>query len=270
VKIDRHRTDRGAADFEKSHADLPVFVKAAREDPTNLNLLINNALAVVAYGCVAEPQSPDVRAALALAAQAHAALFLAGTSADHALKIGDEPVTYSRRPAESLVTIDKWIRGFYVATLAGDGESLALLARVSPESLRGTSTTNPEYRYLYMGALQAFASARDGVAKRIIAALEATDPDRPDVLAPAWTNHLDVHHLHCLAYVAARDRRFEAALIKALQSHKAFWQKTEEKRRDQRGLISMELSALACLAAEGQIPFAVESPYLMPDGAAGH
>jgi hypothetical protein len=238
----------------------------SRRDPKNLSMLMSEAVCLIAAGCVVEPESGRIPEALELAAQAGVALFAAAAASPAApvtvpLGPGD-PATYTSPPDESSVTVDKWIRAFYLNALCRDVAALDALCRISPDSLRGSTTKNPEYRYLYMQGLQEFRAGNRGVHGTLIAALEATDPDRPDVYDDDWTLYLDVPQLEVLIYAIAGDAQFGPALAKAVEEHKKYWSKTKDRRRDYKGFIGLELTALCSFARERGLSWEVESPYL--------
>jgi hypothetical protein len=268
VRIERHKIDAAFAKelFDDALGDLPLFLDGAKREPKNLHLLSETALTAVACGCAVEPDSQEIPKALDVAAQATAGLFVAvnaNPSAPVTLRLGEgEPVTYTSPPDESTVTVDEWISAFYLNALCRDVAALAALCRTSPDSLRASTTKNPEYRYLYMQGLQEFRAGNRGVHETLIAALEATDPDRPDVYDDDWALYLDVPQLEVLMYAIGRDAQFGPALAKAVEEHKKYWSKTKDRRRDYDGFVCLELTALCPFARERGLTWEVESPYL--------
>jgi hypothetical protein len=267
VKIERHKIEQDFARklYEDWLGEREHSVLWSRRDPKNLSMLMNDAVRGVAAGCVVEPESQEIPKALDLAAQAGAALIAAAAASPAApvtVSLGPgEPVTYTSPPNESTVSVDKWILAFYLNALRRDVAALDALCRISPESLAST-TKNPEYRSLYMKGLQEFRAGNRGVHETLIAALEATDPDRPDVYDDDWTLYLDVPQLEVLIYAIGRDAQFGPALAKAVEEHKKYWSKTKDRRRDYDGFICLELTALCSFARERGLTWDVESPYL--------
>lgn len=193
-----HKIDRAFAKrmFDRNANDLADSVSAARANPTNLYLLLLRAVKIVASGCVVEPESQHVRMALRMAAQAAAGMLFAGTAPmPVSVQLGEgAPVLYSTRPPESCVTAFEWIRALYLNVLCREAATLDALCQTAPDSLRSSTTKNPEYRYLYMNAFQAFHTGRPDFVKLIVAAVEATDPERPDIYDADAPLSLDVHH----------------------------------------------------------------------------
>jgi hypothetical protein len=267
MKIPRHPVDEDLVKemFSFDSQRLEPNLERARSNPKSLDSLIDATLKVVALGCVIEPQSPLIRKALKLGAQAHAAMFAAIGSSSNPMTVplGDgDPVTYSSEADESTVHVGRWIMGFYMNVLCDDAGGLDLMCRTSPDILRRSSTKSPEYDYLYMEALQLFRSGTQETGNKIVAALKATNPANAEVFDSDWSLYLVGHQLEVLMYVATQEPEFGPALAKAVEHHKKYWSKTNRLRRNYKGYISFELTALAKLARARGLTFDVESPYL--------
>jgi immunity protein 49 of polymorphic toxin system len=249
-------------------ADLSEFLTGARRDPKNLDLLIRRAWSEVSCGHTAKPQSSEIPKALRIAAEAYAALFAAASSTGGVtVQLGEgEPVTYNSVPDASTVNAGAWILGFYFNVLHGDVDSMNRLAQVPLDVVRRSPTKAGEYYYLYMQALQQWTNNDMGsIVKTMLAAVKATDPDRPDVFNADWTLNLHVPQLEVLIYVVTKDARFGEALVKAVRLHKKYWEKTKDRRRDYIGFVAVELTALAVMGRSQGLSFDVESPYLALD-----
>src|SRR5690348_9186396 len=105
-----------------------------------------------------------------------------------------------------------------------------------------------------------FVNDTASVLPAMMEAIKATDPERPDVTDPDWDLYLHVPQLEVLIYMVTKDAKFTSALMKAVELHKKFWSKTKDRRRDYRGFISVELTALAALAKERSLPIDFETP----------
>jgi hypothetical protein len=217
---------------------------------------------------VAGVPSPRILEALKAAAKGAAALFAAASASPSnpvTVTLDDGlPVTYTSPPSESTVYLGRWITGFYLSVISGDQESLNSLCSTSLESIRGSSTTGPEYIYLYAQSLRDFATGQwADIVKTMLAAVKATDPQRPDISDADWAVDLHVPQLEVLIYLVTKDAKFGDALARAVELHKKYWSKKKDLRlRDYKGFFAVELTALAKLGAQKGLPFDVESPYL--------
>ena len=139
-----------------------------------------------------------------------------------------------------------------------------MLCATDPESLRASSTTGPEYLYLYAKALRDYHMLQWGdIVKTMLAAVKATDPERPDVRDDEWALDLHVPELETLIYMVTKDAKFGDSLKRAVDLHKKYWSKKKEYRlRDYRGFVSVPLTALARMGLNNELKFEVASPYI--------
>ncbi len=268
MRIPRHPIADAARceeSYRRERDGLPGWVESVARRPDNLVGLARHALDLVRFGSVAAPQSPELPRALRVAAQALAGLFLVDSAGGQAVRLvlGETTVTCAGPVEESLVHASRWITGFWLAIICRDSALLDALCRTPPARLRASSTQHPEYRYLLADALQGFWRGEQDTPARIIAAMRATDPNRPDVSARDWVLNIDVPLIQLLFYAVAEDPRFSQALAQGVELHKAYWSATAERRADWEGFVSFGLTALAVLGADRGLPVDVESEYLL-------
>lgn len=274
MRIERHevgetRLNEMKDDLDRNFRSLADFLEAAKRDPMNLSLLVTNACSVAAREVLFDPRSPRARKALGLAARASAALFAtaAATQASPVtvtLDVGDAPVTYTSGPDESTAHVGRWISGFYLGKIVRDREAVDLICQTDPQSLRGSSTRGPEYLYLYARALRDFHTLRwADIVDTMLAAVDATDPERTDIVDEDWALWLHVPEIEALIYAVTKDAKFGDALRRAVQHHKEFWSKTKDDRMsDPDGFFSAPLTGLARIGLDQELSFDVESPYV--------
>jgi hypothetical protein len=266
VKIDRHPIDAEFAKklFADAVTQLPSFVEGARRDPRNLSLLIREALTAAGSGCIVEPQSPQVANALKIAQEAHVAMFAASRASGKpaAVTLAGQAVSFTTSPAPSTVHVMRWISAAYLTILVGERPAIDELCQTSPELLRQSRTKGAEYHYLYMEGLRRLLLGQQDGVDRLIEAVKMTDPNRPDISDPDWTLYLHAPQLEVLIYLATSDAKFSQALTNGIQKHNQYWSKTQDRRRDYRGFISIELTALAAWGRSRSLNVEVESPYL--------
>lgn len=267
MNVSRHKLDvtRYQEYFKEECIRLSTSLQEAARRPSNLGLLAGRALDIVRFGSVASPDSPEIPRALRIAAQALAGIFVIARATGDTVELllDDNPVRMPARMDESLVEASRWVTGFWLGVICRDATLLQSLCEMPSEKLRPSSTTNPEYRYRLVDALQAFWKGSPETAKLIIAAMEATDPDRPDIHARDWVLNIDVPLIQLLFYLVSSDARFGGALLEALKLHKKYWTATAQRKQDWEGFVSFGLTALAVLAAERHTPCDVESAYVL-------
>ncbi|MDP1979216.1 immunity 49 family protein [Undibacterium sp.] len=273
MQVERHSIDsaymKGIVE-RANHAfeDLPQFVDGSRRTPRNLGTLANEAIAAAAFEHVIDPTSQRIAGALRLAAEARSALFATALNPQGPVvaRLGEgEPVIYKSAPDESSVYIGAWLDGFFLNVICGDVDAIKLLCQVPNELFLRTSTRGSEYLYHYKDALCAYVNGTEGVVEGILAALRATDPDRPDIHDRSGTLLLDVPQLEIFMYLISENPKFEETLNLALEKHRDYWSSTQQSQRNFRGFISIPLTGLAALGRNRDIKFDVASPYLPMD-----
>jgi len=274
VRIERHQIDETRlsemkGDLDGDYKRLLDTLQTAKRYPGNLSQLISASKIVAAQELLFDPRSSRGRQALHLAARASASLFAARMARpDNSVTVALEErgglVTYTSPPDESTVTVGTWVRGFYFGAVARDRAAMDLLCRTDPEALRGSSTRSPDYMYLYAKSLRDYHTRQwDRIVENMMAAFDATDPERPDVYDKDWALHLHVPQLEVLIYAVTRDARFADALRRAVELHKKYWSSMEDFRMQSfEGLISIPLSGLARIGLDQGLRFDVESPYI--------
>lgn len=255
--------------FEKIYHDsvkeFHDFLASARERPSSLTLLLSTCSTVFSCGSVLTTAPPEIGQALRVAAQASAALFAMANAKGEPVSVplGAEPAKYaSPKPDESSTNAGRWLQGYLYATICRDKASLKLLCSTPLATLRASSTKSPEYKYLLVDALQSWHRGQEDVANRFIAAMDATDPHRPDIADSDYTLRIDVPMITCLLYAAAAQPDFGEKLANGVASHKKFWTLTEDLSEDWDGFLSIPLLAAAALAFDGHLSFEVDSAYL--------
>jgi hypothetical protein len=272
VKIKRHRIPNMDNCREVLRLDwdsLQEYVRTARLDGTKLFLLCDMLPRMVQCGVVVATDSPPVVPWLRLAAQAHAALFGTGAAKGNrvVVHLGEgEPVTYeSSVPHEGFLSAYRWIDGFFLAALCRDKASMDLLCRTPAEIIRQSSTTFPEYKYLFVEALQGFGKNEAATAERLLAAMRATDPEQfGDHRTKVFVDYalaIDVNLIRLLFFVYGNDGEFAKGLELALKQHKEYWSK-KSRQNNWTGFVSIHLCAVAALAYDRGLRFDVESDYL--------
>lgn len=270
VRVARPPVDLACVEerFADAHRTLSLFLEGARSDPKNLPLLISTALDIVCCGVALNADGHEVRQALLIAGQASTALFLAAPSQPLPVEVqlGEGPFcVYHTHADESAAHASRWLRGFFLCALCRDSALIDAICSAPTEVMRRSSTREPEYRYLFVDAVKSFWKGEAAISTRILAALEATDPDRADIRRPDWTLNIDVPLLQHLFYINSEDSDFAEHFPRAVEKHKKYWTATSEQRMDWGGYFALELTAIATLAYDRHIPFKIDSEYIPLD-----
>lgn len=269
MKISMHRIDgKFMAGMDQrvqlSLESLPRLTVSARQRPQSLGILANAARTAAALVYLIEPNSPYVASSLDLSRQALNALFACATmgSGMPDMPLGGEQVRYTEPTDASTVYVGSWLDGLFLNLVFGDLQAVQDLCKIPTALLRNSPTKSSEYRYLYKDAICAYVNHESDMIDKTIAALKATDPDRPDASDRAMTLCLSVPQLELLYYAATHDPRFGTSMQRALEKHKDYWSKPTDNARNPRGYFSVDLLGLAVLGLDVGLEIDAESPYL--------
>ncbi len=254
--VTRHEIDFDLAKqrYEANAEDLDTFVEAAARHPGNNHLLIGQAMSLAKRASVVQCDAGVMREYVSIAARACANLF------EGARTVGVN---------ESIVEPRKWITGYFAAHIVRSDDIIDSLCETSGDMLRESSTKHPEYRYLFVDALRAFHVRSRDTMGILLQAVQATDPERPDIRKPDWVLDIDVPIMKTLFYTFDDFEKFEDTLVDALESHKGYWSQTAARRRDPDGFLPVALNGICAIAHDFNIPFEVESEYLPAELVSG-
>jgi hypothetical protein len=271
MQIARHPIDEESMLAMRDRADrsfinLPMFLDTARQSPLALGGLHEQAVTAAALEHTANPGSPRVDGALLLAAQARSALFATALNPDGPVEIqlGEgPPVVYRSAPDESAVNIGAWLHGFFLNVICGEIEAVQRLCTVPNDLLLRSSSKGSQYHYLFKDALCAFVNRQTGnLVETILAALDATDPVRPDIHDRRIALDLAVPQLEVFIYLISNNPKYGDAMQRAVELHRSYWSTPLENSRNSTGFMSLPLTALAALGRQRGLTHDVESPYL--------
>jgi|GEM_PF-2354813 len=210
------------------------------------------------------PAPTEVRRAIRIASDCIACLFSCGAGQPSVL-IDGKPVAFDSVSDNSILNASEWIDAFYLGCIARRTENLDALCKIPLQMIRQSTTVDLDFRYSFVETLQAMHLKwpNPETGELLLSALEQTDPDQYILRAPDWVLSLDVEQLGLLGRFLSGDTvAFESALIKAVHSHKQFWSKKEDRRKDSTGFLSFPLTAIASLAYDNGFRFDLDSEYV--------
>ena len=228
---------------------LAMYEEAIAKDVRHTNAARIAAEQYGGYAQVAAPAPAETCRALRLGARAMGVLF-------------DGATAQAPQPASDLQDAGNWLGGFFLAAICRDAALLERLAAVPVDVLRSSTTRADEYAYLYIEALQAYVRRQRNAPALLLAALKATDPQRLQPASVDYVLNVVVPQMELLFRIMDRDAAgVNAALAKALQSHRDYWA-NGERAADPRGYVSFPLLGLAGFAHDDGLPIEVSSEYL--------
>jgi hypothetical protein len=133
--------------------------------------------------------------------------------------LDDNVVAISTTVDESILEAFGWISAFWLSFLCLDSSTTAALCAPPSSVLRESSSRYPEYRYLFVDALQHFYQTSPDAENLIVQALQATGRSGA-TSAPPIGHSLDIPLLQLLFHSIGRDSRFGEAFENALKLHK--------------------------------------------------
>jgi hypothetical protein len=255
IVIERHVTPtsqhRDSLAYES--ARMEEMLANARASADNLHWVYSYGMATAQLGSVVDVRSPLVPRGLRLAAEAVAGNFRLqrGRGRGKTIRLDGEKVVYATaKPNREYRTPGDWVKGFCIAMICRDVELLDELCRTSGDDLRRINAVNAEYRFLLVdGIRQAWRGENPEDA--LVAAMEATDPEREDMQTHANVTRvlrLEVPLIQLIWYVASGDPDFGKLHAEAVKRHKAYWTKTARLKRSWHGFLAIELTAVAAWA----------------------
>ncbi|MGW1146019.1 immunity 49 family protein [Streptomyces sp. NPDC002454] len=157
-----------------------------------------------------------------------------------------------------------WLTAFFFAIACRDQKRMTELAELPLDVLRESGAEHDEYLMHWVSALQAYW-LRNQV--RLVDELSETfRKSHPDVVRVAsrdWVQQISYPPMNLFHRFVTRDHAgFNAALVEALESHKAYWTSDEDHAEDIEGMVALGPLAMTCLAYDGDFPIEVESDYL--------
>lgn len=244
---------------------LPKLIDGVKDRPRSLDILANAARTAAGFCYLLNPHSEKVISSFDISRKSLNALYSCAIHAPNPTMVSfgfDDPIIFVEKPDADSVHVGNWLDGFFLNLVFGDFEAMRQLCRVPTDLLRESPTKGSEFGYLYKDALCAYINAEPDAVRRVIEAMKATDPARPDVVDAFFTLNNSVPQLEVLFYIITADARFSSAMQRAVECHRDYFGVSEETSRNARGYTSIELLGLAVLGMDVGLSFDVDSPYL--------
>ena len=225
-------------------------------DESELSMLETEALGT-AQAAIA--RLDDMRAMLGLAARAGGAIWMLAESRGAAIEASIEGTTATRFTGEidaSHLTGFRWLRSFWIATVARDQRTRAVLQQCTAD-LVGPRRHTQTFELRFIEAIRADLRG-ESAAEPIAAALAAIEASQLD---EDWLDGIDRPRIELAAAVFARDAaRADKALEHAFEAHRRYWSRASKADNDS-GWFSVSLAALAVIAHDAGLVLTTTSDY---------
>ncbi|WP_431989388.1 immunity 49 family protein [Streptomyces albogriseolus] len=238
------------------------------EWPEDLGMTFSGALHTAKLQCSLDPaaQKLETWEAWVMAMQVGSALFASATAEEGSVVecvIGHEVRRIPAVGVTHFTDAGTWLEAFWLAVVCRDQARMTRLCEVPIETLRASGAVFEEYIYHWVDALQTYWLERPGLGDKLVAAFDASDPERLRFMDREMMLKVLFPPINVFYRFAGREAdKFNEALIRGLELHKEYWTASEERQETGDGDIPLALLALACLAHDAGLPVEVESEYL--------
>ncbi|MBT2397830.1 immunity 49 family protein [Streptomyces sp. ISL-96] len=235
-------------------------------EPSWFSNVLADAIKLLGLRCVVDPDADKLETweVCVTAMQVGSALFASAQATTdsiecrightmHAIRAGALPRAHA----------GNWLNAFWLACVCREKKRMTELSQFPVSRLRQAEGEFDEYIYDWVEALQAYWLKRPEFGDKLVAAVDGTDPavlrhaPRDSVLQIMYPP------MNLLTQLARGDQdKFNAELAKALEWHKDYWTRDEDRELNPQSLIALGPLAVTCLAVQAGFTISVESEYL--------
>lgn len=241
-------------------------VEDLREQPSWFSNVMASAIELLARRCVVDPEADKLETweACVTAMQVGSALFASAkaTAGSIECRIGHTTHTI-RAGALPRAHAGNWLNAFWLACICREKKRITELCHFPVSHLRQADGVFDEYIYNWVEALQAYWLKRPEFGDKLVAAVEGTDPTALRHAPHDGVLQIMYPPMNLLTQLARGDQdKFNTELAKALQWHKDYWTRDEDRALDTEGLLALGPLGVCCLARQAGFTITVESEYL--------
>ncbi|MFJ3962511.1 immunity 49 family protein [Streptomyces sp. NPDC090036] len=232
-----------------------------------IDFAFSTAVLALQAHCVAEPEADTLESwqATVNAMQLGSALFAVTGTSDGTVEcfINGRMRTLKAIGSQPYADAGNWLLAFWLAVICREQRRMTELCEIPLESLRSPEGEYEELYYHWVDVQQTYWLRRPGLVDKLIAAIEASDPEVARRLPQDLLQGLIYPPINLFYnFVHKNEEGFGPALAEALNLHKGYWTLTEERTEDIDGAVALGPLAMACLAYDGKLPVGVESPFI--------
>lgn len=268
MRIPRHEfPTRYASRILVSHTeDFWEDVEDLRDEPSWFSNVLADAIQLLGRHCLVDPEADKLETweACVTAMQVGSALFASAqaTTGSIEYRIGHDMRTI-RAGALPRAHAGNWLNAFWLACVCREKKRMTELCQFPVSRLRQAEGEFDEYIYDWVEALQAYWLKRPGFGDKLVAAVDGTDPAALRHAPRDGVLQIMYPPMNLLTQLARGDEtRFNTELAKALEWHKDYWTRDEDRALDTRGLVALGPLGVSCLAVQAGFSITVESEYI--------
>ncbi|MFF1489340.1 immunity 49 family protein [Streptomyces sp. NPDC058319] len=248
-------------------ADTLEAIEDLVERPAGFGLTFSDALSTAQLHCLHDPtaDTSETWEAWVAAMQVGAAMFAAAVVEQGTVecRIAHEMRTIPAIGVRHFTDAGSWVTAFWLAVVCRDQKRMTQLAEVPVDLLRASGAVYDEYIYHWVDTLQTYWTERPGLGEKFTEAFQGTDPEVLRIADRELMLKLLYPPLELfLHFLQRNEQEFNAALVRAVQSHKEYWTKDEDRRQSTDGAVALGPLAMACLAHDVGMSIGVKSEYL--------
>jgi hypothetical protein len=245
-------------------------IDALEATPSTLSGAFSGAKTTAKARTALDPGAQKIETweAFVAAMQIGSALFASATATEGTVecRIARKSLTIPATGPQSYTDAGNWLDAFWLAVICREQGRMTALCNVPVSLLRASGAVYDEYIYAWIETLQTYWLKGPNVSDKLVAAMDGTDPgvlpeDSQEVVLEIMYPPINLF----FRFLTQDHDRFNAELAKALEWHKGYWTKDEERSGSTAGLVALGPLALACLAHDAGFPIEVTSEYL-PEG----
>jgi hypothetical protein len=264
-EIDLEFAGRQVVDLERS---IKRALDRVEEIPRRTSDLMSTAWMRFCYQAALDPkcdQGPTWEG-FTLAMQAGSAVFASATAPAGSVAECRLDIEVKRIPASGAqywTGPGAWLRAFWLSVICRERDRTEMLCAIPVDFLRTSEPGHDPYVYEWVRSLQMFWRGEPGHADQFHLAAEGTDPDAVTVASHEFTYLLAFPPMKMFSYLLTGENdKFVEALYEAVNLHRTYWTKDEERLRKPEGFVALGPLAIASLAREMRVPFEIDTPYL--------
>ena len=268
MQIPRHEfPTRNVASMLESRGEyLWEDVEDLQTQPSWFSNVLASAIALLGLRCSVDPEADKLETweACVTAMQVGSALFASAqaTTGSIEYRIGHKMHTI-RAGALPRAHAGNWLNAFWLACICREEKRMTELCQFPTSKLRQADGVLDEYIYDWVEALQAYWLKRPEFGDKLVTAVEKTDPAALRHAPRDGVLQIMYPPMNLLTQLARGDQnKFNTELAKALEWHKDYWTRDEDRALDTEGLVALGPLAVSCLAVQAGFTITVESEYL--------
>ncbi|MEU1517308.1 immunity 49 family protein [Streptomyces sp. NPDC005811] len=214
-----------------------------------------------------DPDASHLRTweATVTAMQVYSSAFAAAVRTEGAIecRIADVVRTVPATGPQYYTNAGNWLTAFWLAVVCREQTRMTQLCEIPVGFLRSSGVEYDDYVYHWIDALQTYWSERPGLGEKLIAAIQASEPEVVRIADRELLDKILYQPINLFQYFLRKDHEgFRQALFEALELHKSFWTASEEREETVDGYLALGPLAVACLAYDAGFPIEVESEYI--------